>query len=77
MGKENLKQKKITCCAVFLGLVVFSLGYGTLYLASVAQKDYISPAEYQRLSQEIVEQSIKPDITVKNCEVTSDCYQQK
>lgn len=75
MGKENLKQKKITCCAVFLGLVVFSLGYCTLYLASVAQKDYVSPVEYQRLSQEIVEQSIKPDITVKNCEVTCDCYQ--
>ena len=65
MGKENLKQKKLTCCAVFLGLVVFSLGYCTLYLASVAQKDYISLAEYQRLSQEIVEQSIKTDITVK------------
>ncbi|MCI7260461.1 MAG: hypothetical protein MR482_03455 [Selenomonadales bacterium] len=77
MGKENLKQKKLTCCAVFLWLVVFSLGYCTLYLASVAQKDYISLAEYQRLSQEIVEQSIKTDITVKNCEVTSDCYQQK
>ena len=77
MGKENLKQKKLTCCAVFLGLVVFSLGYCTLYLTSVAQKDYISLAEYQRLSQEIVEQSIKTDITVKNCEVTSDCYQQK
>ena len=77
MGKENLKQKKLTCCAVFLGLVVFSLGYCTLYLASVAQKDYISLAEYEGLSQEIVEQSIKTDITVKNCEVTSDCYQQK
>lgn len=75
MGKENFKQKKITCCAIFLGLVVFSLGYGILYLACVTQKDYISPAEYQRLSREIVEQSIKPDITVKNCEVTGTCYQ--
>lgn len=77
MCKEKLKQRKITCCAFFLGLFVFSLGYGILCLNCAAQKDYISPAEYQRLSQEIVEQSIKPDIAVKNCEITGECYQQK